>query len=409
MDATPFLFRPVVTGRVAALTALAAVSWLAGCAPEALPALGPAESAASLTHTQGSEAQRPSKEWASWNRFARRFVTPEGRVVDRTFGGKTTSEGQSYGLFFALVAGDRQVFERIRRWTDDELAAGKLGEQLPGWLWALQDDGSWGLKDRNAAADADLWIAYSLLEAGRLWDEPRYRTQGRTLLASIAAREVVELDDGRALLLPAPYGFNLGDGRYRFNPSYLPGFMLLAFSHEDPGGPWVRLWNTYLELAPLMFPAGVAPDLCIVDRRGRVFRDRERGAVGSYDAIRVYLWAGMSPPGEANLLPHLRGMLPLLSEHGVPPEKLDASTGNATATDYSPHGFQGAVLPYLAALGEPALLARQLRRVRVHGLAAQSGASTHYYDEALILFGAGWQEGWYRFDAAGHLVLPQGR
>jgi endoglucanase len=348
-------------------------------------------------------------DWAGWQRFSRRFVTAEGRVVDRTFGGKTTSEGQSYGLFFALVAGDRRRFEQIRRWTAAELAGGKLGERLPGWLWALRDDGTWGLKDANSAADADLWLAYTLLEAGRHWQEPRYTAQGTALLASIAAHEVVELDGGRVLLLPAPSGFDLGGGRYRFNPSYLPGFLFLALGTYDPAGPWERIWATYQELAPQMFPAGVAPDLCIIDRHGRVFVDRETAAVGSYDAIRVYLWAGLSPAGPRSVLPLLHGLVPLMQEYGMPPEKLDAMTGRATAVAFSPPGFQGAVLPYLSAVEATELLAGQQRRVETHIAAAKMGAATQYYDEALILFGAGWQERRYRFDEDGHLVLPPGR
>lgn len=401
MNATLFSCSHRLPGKLAGMAFL---GWVAGCSPEAIPDMGrTANNVASP-----AMVRRHADEWAAWKRFSRRFITPEGRVVDRTFGGKTTSEGQSYGLFFSLVAGDRQRFERIRRWTAAELASGNLGEQLPGWLWARRDDGSWGLKDRNAAADADLWIAYTLLEAGRLWQEPRYTTQGKALLATIAAREVVELDGGRAILLPAPYGFDLGNGRYRFNPSYLPGFLLLALAQEDPAGPWGRIWSTYLELAPQLFPAGVSPDLCVIDARGRVFRDNERGSVGSYDAIRVYLWAGMSPPGAANVLPYLQGFLLLLAEYDEPPEALDAATGQATKTDYSPPGFQGAVLPYLAAVGATDLLEVQRRHVQRHGFAAESGAITQYYDEALILFGAGWQEGWFRFDASGHLVLPQG-
>ena len=348
-------------------------------------------------------------DWAGWQRFSRRFITPEGRVVDRTFGAKTTSEGQSYGLFFALVAGDRRRFEQIRRWTAAELAGGELGERLPGWLWARREDGTWGLKDANSAADADLWLAYTLLEAGRHWQEPRYTAQGRALLVSIASREVVELDGGRALLLPAPSGFDLGGSRYRFNPSYVPGFLFQALNDYDPAGPWERVWATYQELAPQMFPAGVAPDFCIVDRQGRVFVDRETAAVGSYDAIRVYLWAGLSPAGPRNVLPLLRGLVPLLQEYGSPPEKLDAVTGRATAIDFSPPGFQGAMLPYLSAVGATEILAGQQRLVAAYTLAANLGAATQYYDEALILFGAGWQERRYRFDEAGHLVLPPGR
>jgi endo-1,4-beta-D-glucanase Y len=388
--------------RARILSGLLLGSCCLGCQPEAhLEAVGAGSAPTELTLGQS--------DWAGWERFAQRFITPEGRVVDRTFGGKSTSEGQAYGLFFALVAGDRRLFERIRRWTSAELAAGKLGETLPAWLWARREDGSWGVKDSNAASDADLWLAYTLLEAGRHWQEQRYSDQGRALLRSIAAREVVELDGGRSLLLPGPYGFDLGGGRYRFNPSYLPGFLFLALGTYDPAGPWERIWATYQELAPQMFPAGVAPDLCIIDRHGRVFVDRETAAVGSYDAIRVYLWAGLSPAGPRSVLPLLHGLVPLLQEHGMPPEKLDAMTGRATAVAFSPPGFQGAVLPYLSAVDATELLAGQQRRVETHIAAAKMGAATQYYDEALILFGAGWQERRYRFDEDGHLVLPPGR
>lgn len=398
MNATLFYSRSAVAVVLAAALAAGSCS---GCTPDGMPFPG-----GSLDDGAPMSAQPLSTDWAGWERFSRRFITPEGRVVDRTFGGKTTSEGQSYGLFFALVAGDRSSFERIRRWTAAELAAGQLGAKLPAWLWARREDGRWGVKDGNSAADADLWLAYTLLEAGRLWSEPLYIAQGRALLATIAEREVVELEGGRALLLPAPYGFDLGQGRYRFNPSYLPGFLLLALAHEDPAGPWARIWSTYVELAPRMFPLGMAPDLCIVDRAGRVYPDAERGHVGSYDAIRVYLWAGMSPPGAGSVLLHLAGLVPLLQEYGDPPEKVDATSGRALATAFSPPGFQGAILPYLAAMGDAELLETQARHVQAHAVAAQLGATTQYYDEALILFGAGWQERRYRFDADGHLVVP---
>jgi endoglucanase len=402
MNAT---FAALRVKRLAQFLGVAATCIGVACTPTPPPVM--MDSAADGLSSNGVLALR--SDWAGWQRFSRRFITPEGRVVDRTFGGKTTSEGQSYGLFFALVAGDRGRFEKIRRWTAAELAGGELGERLPGWLWARRDDGTWGLKDANSAADADLWLAYTLLEAGRHWQQPRYTAQGRALLASIAAREVVELDGGRVLLLPAPNGFDLGGGRYRFNPSYLPGFLFLALTDYDPAGPWERIWATYRELAPQMFPAGVAPDLCIIDRHGRVFVDRETAAVGSYDAIRVYLWAGLSPAGPRNVLPLLHGLGPLLQEYGTPPEKLDAVTGLATAVANAPPGFQGAVLPYLSALGATELLAGQQRLVEAHVLAAKLGAATQYYDEALILFGAGWQERRYRFDEAGHLVLPPGQ
>lgn len=387
------------------LAGLAAGS-LVACSPPVAPVTaGPADSNGG-TAPSTPPVMPPGTAWEGWQRFASRFVKADGRVADVTFGGKTTSEGQSYGLFFALVAGERERFDRILRWTDEQLAGGALGTRLPGWLWGQRADGSWGLKDRGPASDADLWMAYTLLEAARLWQEPAYEATARALLAQIVERETVELAAGRVLLLPGPYGFALGDGRYRFNPSYLPGFLFRALGDADPAGPWARLWSTYEGLAPLLFPAGVAPDLCVVTRGGEVLPDEERGPVGSYDAIRVYLWAGLTGDRDAVLLSALRGFVTAIARFGSPPEKIHTLTGEALPGHYLPPGFAGAVLPFLATLRETGLLTGVERRVAEHRQQAREGAVTHYYDEALILFGAGWLEGRYRLDQGGRLQVP---
>ncbi len=342
-------------------------------------------------------------EWPAWQRFADRFVQADGRVVDLTFEAKSTSEGQSYGLFFALVANDRARFDTMLKWTSRELAGGRLGPRLPAWHWGRRADGSWGVKDPNAAADADLWLAYTLLEAGRLWQEPAYSTIGRELLEQVRQLEVVRHGKAEHQLLPGPYGFVLDGGRLRINPSYLPGFQLIYLAEVDPDGPWRALRESYLALAPQLFAAGVAPDMSIVDARGRVRPDSERGPVGSYDAIRVYLWAGMTPADSALLLRLLKPFAQLIDVHGAPPEQVDARTGAVLRAEYSPSGFAGAVLPFLDALGETRLLAAQRARVAEAQRRGRAGAATNYYDDALILFGQGWDEHRYRFDARGRL------
>lgn len=381
------------------LSGLASGSLLA-CTPSASPWSGspPAAQEPPATSSPGA--------WEGWQRFANRFITDAGRVVDLTFGGKSTSEGQAYGLFFALVAGDRARFAAILQWTDANLADGNLGARLPGWLWGLRDDGSWGMKDRGPASDADLWIAYSLLQAARLWKETRYDAIARGLLAAIAEREVLETGTGRAWLLPGPYGFDLGGGRYRFDPSYLPGFLFRALAATDPTGPWALAWSTYREAMPLMFPAGIAPDLCVVTRDGQVQTDPERGAVGSYDAIRVYLWAGLSQEVDSGPMACLNGMPPLIARYGAPPEKIDTQSGEAMSSRYLPPGFAGAVLPFLVAHGDADLLDGVRTRVSEHEATARAGKATNYYDEALILFGAGWLEGRYRLSKEGRLEVP---
>ncbi len=344
-----------------------------------------------------------SSGWPEWDSFVGRFVQADGRVIDLTFGQKSTSEGQSYGLFFALVANQRSQFDTILKWTSDNLAAGQLGNRLPAWLWGLRNDGSWGVKDENSASDADLWLAYTLLEAARLWHAPGYAITGRKLLDQIRLHEIAQAGSVGPVLLPGAIGFVLDHGRFRINPSYLPGFMFRYLSIYDPKGPWQSLWNNYMHMVPRIFSAGVAPDLFVVDSDGKVMPDTEREPSGSYDAIRVYLWAGMSGRSSLGIVRILSPYATLIRTLGSPPEKVNPATGVAIKSAYSPIGFSGAALPFLSALGDKSTLEKQLDRVRAALLLAKQGEPTNYYDQALILFGKGWLDGKFYFDDAGRL------
>ena len=114
-------------------------------------------------------------DWTGYRTFVERFVQADGRVIDySTPAQQTTSEGQSYGLFFALVANDRATFDRLLGWTRTNLAGNQFDAQnmrLPSWQWGRKPDGSYGVLDPNSASDSDLWIAYDLLQAGRLWHD----------------------------------------------------------------------------------------------------------------------------------------------------------------------------------------------------------------------------------------------
>jgi endo-1,4-beta-D-glucanase Y len=354
------------------------------------------------TSSAGAFAGSPS-DWPEWNDFVGRFVQADGRVIDLTFERKSTSEGQSYGMFFALVANQRAQFDTLLKWTSDNLAHGQLGDKLPAWLWGLRADGSWGVKDGNSASDADLWIAYTLLEAARLWNAPSYADTARKLLIQIRRHEIVQAGSAGPVLLPGAVGFTLDKGRFRIDPSYLPDFMFRYLAATDPQGPWQSVWDGYMRMAPKVFGAGVAPDLFVIDSDGRVIPDTEREPSGSYDAIRVYLWAGMSGRSSAETIKMLSTYAVLIRKFGAPPEKVNPLTGTATKFDYSPIGYSGAVLPFLSALDDKPTLEKQRNRVHAAALRAKRGEPTNYYDQVLILFGKGWLDGQYRFDDQGRL------
>ena len=68
---------------------------------------------------------------ALYQSYVRAFLDNQIRVIDRDTGDRTTSEGQAYAMFFALVANDRSRFDGLLRWTELNLAAGDLTAQLP--------------------------------------------------------------------------------------------------------------------------------------------------------------------------------------------------------------------------------------------------------------------------------------
>jgi len=134
-----------------------------------------------------------------------------------------------------------------------------------------------------------------------------------------------------------------------------------------------------------------------------IMPDTEREPSGSYDAIRVYLWAGMSGPSSREMIKMLSTYAVLIRKLGTPPEKVNPLTAVATKSDYSPIGYSGAVLPFLSALDDKPTLEKQYDRVRAAALRARLGEPTNYYDQVLILFGRGWLDGQYRFDDQGRL------
>ncbi|HEN8798503.1 TPA: cellulase [Pseudomonas putida] len=337
--------------------------------------------------------------WPAWEHFKAELVSVDGRVIDPSDARLiSTSEGQSYALFFALVGNDRPGFAKLLRWTSNNLAEGDLARHLPAWLWGRNGQRQWQVLDTNNASDADLWIAYSLLEAGRLWDEPAYAQLGQRLLWRIAAQTVRKLPGLGVMLLPGDYGFEDASGS-RLNPSYLPLQLLDRFSLVDP--LWGELAANSRRVWLASSPKGFAPDWLLWTPAGEPASDPQHGNAGDYDAIRVYLWVGMLAEDAAQrteLLAHYAPMAALTHSQGRPPERVDARSG--AATGHGPAGFSAALLPLLAALPEhAAALAQQRQR-----LAEQPVEPKAYYSQVLALFGQGYDQGRYRFAADGRLL-----
>ena len=347
--------------------------------------------------------------WPLWNSYYSYFGLPDGRIRDPEANDRTTSEAQAYGMFFAVVANDRERFDGLLRWTENNLAAGDLGRHLPAWSWGLKPDGSWSILDRNPASDADVWIAYSLIQAGHLWNEPGYVDLGRALARRIASEEVVDLPGFGLMLLPGRYGFKHG-AVTELNPSYLPLQALQALAQELPDGPWRRIAGNIPKLIEASSRNGFVMDWVTYDPdKGFAPSKGPRDLpMGAWDAVRAYLWAGMLDPAasqKTKILKMIGGMDQYLRLRTAPPMKVN-ELGNVTDKDGS-IGVTAALIPYLLARGSKS--SAEVQKARMKSSFDPStglyGRPPRYYDQNLALFCDGWLEHRFGFSPTGVLKV----
>ncbi len=336
--------------------------------------------------------------WPLWDDFKEANLS-NGRVVDYSDAHRiTTSEGQSYGLFFALVANDREAFAKLLDWTENNLCRGDITKRLPVWQWGSLGNQRWGVMDSNNAVDSDMWIAYALLEAGRLWGEPAYTEKGRAMMELIKS-EVREVENLGLILLPGRTGFEKDGGVLKTNPSYYPLFLIRRFAEEDPY--WNAVYEGSLALLIRSSPSGISPDWALFDKNGRFVAPADEDTeLGSYNAIRTYLWAGMlakDDPSRQLLLRHFQPMVGATREINMPPEKIHVVTLKVNGG--GPDGFGACLLPLLGNDKTAALI-----RTVLSGRTMEKDA---YYSNVLTLFGLGFDEGRFAFDAQGRVYFPK--
>ena len=353
-----------------------------------------------LGGSAGADCSRGS-DWPLWQAYVEHFVSPDGRVIDRTGGDVTTSEGQSYALFFSLVANDRPLFRRLYAWTRDSLAAGRLDDRLPAYRWGRRDDGSWGILDRNSAADSDLWIGYTLVEAGRLWRDDALTRDGHALLGRVVEREVADLPGLGAMLLPAPRGFVHGR-LWRLNPSYLPPQLLSGLQADGVPGPWDEIGANLRRMVAARARHGFVDVWVGYEPRAGFIADAVTGSIGSYDAIRVYLWHALAD-GDGATARLLDGPYQYWRAHGRVPERIDTQRPSPDARP-GPVGFLAVLLPRVAQSGDAPARVRLEQQIEAAHDGRLYGRPPTYYDQNLLLFAQGAVEGRYRFGRDGRVV-----
>jgi endoglucanase len=267
------------------------------------------------------------------------------------------------------------------------------------------------------------------------------------------------------MLMPGATALFVHGPDWTVNPSYLPLFLFARFNAVDPAGPWPAIarniprllresarqgfamdWVNYeaddgfvpapapgqnpspasaagrasapqttsgADPANQSAPQAAAADPLVAQQPGLGKASPPtippKPPMGSYDAIRVYLWAGMTSPAHGardQLVAADAAMGEYLSRHDVPPEEVNAD--GVPQPQPGPIGFSAALLPYLGATSGLARAAAQQRArmsEQLNGTNGLYGKVPAYYDQNLVLFATGFLDGRFSFGSDGELKV----
>jgi endoglucanase len=233
---------------------------------------------------------------SSWDKYKSQFVDTTGRVVDHGAESITTSEGQSYALLRSVWADDRTTFDKVWRWTVNNLR--REEDNLFGWKWAVGPDGLGGFVDQgggNSASDADNDIAYALILASRRWNDSTYLTEAQKIINDIWEKETVSYKDKRYLVAG---NWAITQTEAVINPSYFVFYAWREFAKIDADHDWMKLVDSSYEILSAATTrsldknasGGLPPNWFILNlKNGEVLPSEEDGMNTnySYDAVRV--------------------------------------------------------------------------------------------------------------------------
>jgi len=319
---------------------------------------------------------------ADWETYQQTFISADGRVVDFSQNSISHSEGQGYGLLLALMNGDRAAFDRIFKWTTDNLQVRR--DALFAWSWGQRPNSAWNVIDYNNASDGDILIAFALLKAADRWGHPPFREAALRIVRDIRTHLAVTGHDFQ-LIAPAYFGFN-GRAGNTFNIGYLVLPAFVEFAKVDDGAFWNRtLRDSRRLLEKAAFSRLKLPADWVALENGQVTLAAARSPFFGYEAIRVPLYLAWH--GESRQLSVFADYLQFVESAGYLPNRVNLVDGSPAA-EIAPAGFYAVMGLCARRLGREDL-ARKLFQDAGSKLASEP---KDYFSNTLFLLATGKME-----------------
>lgn len=314
-----------------------------------------------------------------WEQYKSTFIQHDGRIVDKGQNSISHSEGQGYGMLNSVLYDDKETFDKIWKWTKNNLQIRK--DNLFVWSWGRRYNDEWGAIDYNNAADGDILIAYSLVKASIKWNNANYRTDALKIIESIRKKLSINWDN-RTFILPAYYGFNKED-KLIINPSYLVFSAYKSFSEVDDKPFWEKVYKDSLYLIERCYfgKFKLPPDWVVLNRTGEISIYGEKGALFGYEAIRVILY--LSWEKNPKFPDGVNEILRIYEKLGYIPLYIDLLKNNISSEE-APSGFYAVYARASEKVGNKTLSQKLFKEAAKKSAAEKD----NYYSMSLFLLAA---------------------
>ncbi len=316
----------------------------------------------------GSTFATPCEE--KWPRFKATYISEDGRVIDYQNAQITHSEGQGFALIAALICDDKEMFDRILTWSENNLGTG-----LKAWKWGFNGE-NWTILDKNNATDGDILHAWALLKAGEKWQNSLYTNKGSEIIDALKACCIRE--DG--IILPGESGFIKPEGLV-INLSYyiFPAFNDFVRLDTANAELWKQTTQTGLKLIKQSRDkqTGLPPDWLMIKNDNTLMPYPGGRYVFGYEAIRIPLY--LSAAGKTAQLSIFRKLLSTIKSDG----RMAACTSAESApecTEDAGYGFYGV----MSRVARDLKLSKEKRIISAIYM-AKNNNERRYYDAILSL------------------------
>lgn len=343
--------------------------------------------------------QRKYELSSLWNTYKSKYIDSNGRAIDEQAGGITTSEGQSYSMLRSVWQNDKSTFDNSWTWTKDNLR--RKGDALFSWQWGKREDNTYGVLEQsggqNVAVDADIDIAWSLINASKVWNDSKYLEEAKPIIRDIWGLNVINSGSGKLILASNNLEKQYNKEEIIVNPSYFSTYAMREFAQITPELEWIRLVDDcYFLLNQILDTKYENQDrktvlpvdwVMVNSNTVKITKIPDKGLSYGYDAVRIPWrvaldWKMFQKPESINYLKRLNFLSNEWQNKNTIYTTYD-QTGNITGNYESLLGYATS-LAYFDVVNPSAA-----NSIYSEKIAPRLGESMSYYDSNWVAFGLG--------------------